>query len=245
MGGDPAAGVGILAAFAAGFVSFLSPCVLPLVPGYLSAVSGVNITELGDRENRWKVLIPSLLFIATFTAIFVALGISAFALGQALRENLDVLTNIAGVMMILMGLLFLLVPLFPRLGKEWHVDGLLARAGKGGPIIAGAAFAIAWTPCIGPTLGAILSAATVSESAPRAAWLLLVYSAGLGVPFLLTSLAFSKATRTFAFVRRHYAFVIAIGGLILIAMGILVLTGGFTSVNIVLQRWASDLGLAI
>jgi len=245
MTADPAAGVGIAAAFAAGFVSFLSPCVLPLVPGYLSAVSGVNVASLGERGNRWKVLLPSLLFIATFTAIFVALGVSAFAVGQTLRRHMDLLTDLAGVLMILMGLLFVLVPLVPRLGKEWHVEGLLARAGKGGPVVAGAAFAIAWTPCIGPTLGAILSAAAVSASAPRAAGLLLVYSAGLGLPFLLTGIAFSKATRTFAFVRRHYGVVIAIGGLILIAMGILVLTGEVTRLNIELQRWADELGLAI
>ena len=119
-----------------------------------------------------------------------------------------------------------------RLNREWHVDALMARAGKGGPMIAGMAFAIAWTPCIGPTLGAILTAASLSSSAAHGALLLAVYSAGLGIPFLVTALAFSRMTTAFAVVKRHYAVIMAIGGAILIAMGVLILTGDFFQLNI-------------
>ena len=164
---DPAAGVGIFAALAAGVVSFLSPCVLPLVPGYLSAVTGVSAAELDDAGWR-RVLGPSLLFVASFSAIFILLGLTATGLGSTLQDHKQLLTKISGALIIAMGVLFVASLFVTRLNREWHVDALLERAGKGGPIVAGAAFAIAWTPCIGPTLGAILSAASLSGSAaPR------------------------------------------------------------------------------
>lgn len=120
----------------------------------------------------------------------------------------------------------------------------MERAGKGGPLVAGAAFAFAWTPCIGPTLGAILSAASTTSSAARGALLLAVYSAGLAIPFLLTALAFNRMTTAFSFVKRHYGVIIMIGGLVLIAMGILILTGELARINIEMQRLSNDLGLS-
>src|SRR3954462_5552093 len=171
--GDPAAGVGILAALAAGLVSFLSPCVLPLVPGYLSAVTGVSAAELEDADWR-RVLGPSLLFVASFSAIFILLGLSATALGSTLNEHRLLLNKIAAALIIAMGVLFVGSLFVTRLNREWHFDALMQRAGKGGPVVAGAAFAIAWTPCIGPTLGAILSAAAISGSAGHGAVLLAV-----------------------------------------------------------------------
>jgi len=144
---------------------------------------------------------------------------------------------------IAMGVLFVSSLFVARLNVEWHVDALLARAGKGGPLIAGMAFAIAWTPCIGPTLGAILTAASLSSSAAHGALLLAVYSAGLGIPFLITALAFSRMTTAFAAVKRHYAAIMAVGGAILIAMGVLILTGDFAQLNIQAQKLTSDLGL--
>jgi cytochrome c-type biogenesis protein len=242
MESDPAAGIGVIAAFGAGLVSFLSPCVLPLVPGYLSAVSGVNVTEL-DRADWRRVIAPSLLFIASFSAIFIVLGLSASGIGQVLRDHRDLLTDISGVLIIVMGALFVASLFVVRLNREWHVEALMARAGKGGPIVAGAAFAIAWTPCIGPTLGAILTAASISSSAAHAALLLAVYSAGLGIPFLVTALAFSRMTTAFSAVKRHYGIVMGAGGAILIAMGILILTGGFTDLNVQAQKWTTDLGI--
>jgi cytochrome c-type biogenesis protein len=239
---DPASGVGIFAALAAGVVSFLSPCVLPLVPGYLSTVTGVSANELDDAGWR-RVLGPSLLFVASFSAIFVLLGLTATGLGSALQDHKQLLTKISGVLIIAMGVLFVGSLFITRLNREWHVDALLERAGKGGPIVAGAAFAIAWTPCIGPTLGAILTAASLSESAGRGAFLLAVYSAGLAIPFLLTALAFSRMTTAFAVVKRHYQAIVAAGGLILIAMGGLILTGELFQLNIEAQSWLERSGL--
>jgi cytochrome c-type biogenesis protein len=239
---EPAAGVGVFAALAAGVVSFLSPCVLPLVPGYLSAVSGVSAADL-ETAGWQRVLGPSLLFVASFSAIFIAFGLTATGLGSLLSDNEELLTKISAVLIIAMGALFIAALFVPRFNQEWHLDSLLERAGKGGPIVAGAAFAIAWTPCIGPTLGAILAAAALSDSAARGAFLLAVYSAGLAIPFLLTAIAFSRMTTAFAVVKRHYQAIIAVGGAILIAMGILIWTGELTRLNSEAQRWLSELGL--
>jgi cytochrome c-type biogenesis protein len=239
---DPAAGVGIFAALAAGIVSFLSPCVLPLVPGYLSAVSGVSAGELESAGWR-RVLAPSLLFVASFSTIFILLGLTATGLGSALQDHEDLLTKIAAALIVAMGVFFVASLFVVRLNREWHVDALLERAGKGGPIVAGAAFAIAWTPCIGPTLGAILTAASLTDSASHGALLLAVYSAGLAIPFLLTAIAFSRMTTAFAVVKRHYQLIVATGGLILIAMGILIWTGQLTQLNAEAQSWLSSLGL--
>jgi cytochrome c-type biogenesis protein len=234
--------VGIFAALAAGVVSFLSPCVLPLVPGYLSAVTGVSATELDEAGWR-RVLGPSLLFVASFSAIFILLGLSATAVGSAMKDHKELLTKISAALIVAMGVLFVASLFVTRLNREWHVDALLERAGKGGPIVAGAAFAIAWTPCIGPTLGAILGAASLSGSAARGALLLAVYSAGLAIPFILTALAFSRMTTAFAVVKRHYQLIVAAGGVILIAMGILIWTGEIFQLNSEVQTWAESLGI--
>jgi cytochrome c-type biogenesis protein len=239
---DPAAGVGILAALVAGVVSFLSPCVLPLVPGYLSTVTGVSAAELDEAGWR-RVLGPSLLFVASFSTIFILLGLTATGIGSTLKDHEELLIKVSGALIVAMGVLFVGSLFIVRLNREWHVEALLERAGKGGPVVAGAAFAVAWTPCIGPTLGAILGAAALSGSAAHGALLLAVYSAGLAIPFILTALAFSRMTTAFAVVKRHYEAIVAIGGVILIAMGILILTGEFFQLNAEAQRWASELGL--
>jgi cytochrome c-type biogenesis protein len=242
MSTDPAAGVGVLAALWAGMVSFLSPCVLPLVPGYLSAVTGVSVGELEDAGWR-RVLVPSLLFVASFSTIFILLGLTATGLGSTLSDHQPLLEKISGALIIAMGVVFVASPFVPMLNREWHVDGLMSRAGKGGPLVAGAAFGVAWTPCIGPTLGAILSAAALTNSAGRGAFLLAVYSAGLAIPFLLTAVAFSRMTAAFDVVKRHYPLIIATGGVILIAMGVLIWTGEFFHLNVEAQKWLSRLGL--
>jgi cytochrome c-type biogenesis protein len=239
---DPAAGVGVLAALAAGTVSFLSPCVLPLVPGYLSAVAGLEPGEVESAGWR-RVLVPSLLFIAAFSAIFILLGLTATGVGETLRDTRELLNKVAGILIIAMGVFFIATMFIVRLNREWHPDALVRRAGKGGPIVAGAAFAVAWTPCVGPTLAAILSAAALSESAAHGAVLLALYSAGLGIPFLLTALAFSRAATVFAAVKRHYTAIIFTGGVILIAMGVLVYTDELFRLNIEAQKLLDDLGL--
>ena len=232
----------MLAALWAGMVSFLSPCVLPLVPGYLSAVTGVSVGELEDAGWR-RVLVPSLLFVASFSTIFILLGLTATGLGSTLSDHQPLLEKISGALIIAMGVVFVAAPFIPMLNREWHVDGLMSRAGKGGPLVAGAAFGVAWTPCIGPTLGAILSAAALTNSAGRGALLLAVYSAGLAIPFLLTAVAFSRMTAAFDVVKRHYPLIIATGGVILIAMGVLIWTGEFFHLNVEAQKWLSRLGL--
>ena len=235
---DAASGIGIPVAFGAGLVSFLSPCVLPLVPGYISAVAGVKPDEIRAR----RVIGPSLAFVGSFSVIFIALGL----LGQqALRGVLTgpAALKVSGAIIIVMGLLFMAAPFLPRLSREWHVDALVSRAGRGGPVLTGAAFALAWTPCTGPTLGAIVTAAGTSHSAAHGAFLLAVYCAGLGIPFLITGLAFGTATSALAVVKRHYPVVIGAGGAVLVAMGVLIITGEFTQLNITISHWLQDLHL--
>jgi cytochrome c-type biogenesis protein len=235
---DAASGIGFPVAFGAGLISFLSPCVLPLVPGYISAVAGGQPGEIQTR----RIIGPSLAFVASFSFIFIALGL----LGQrALRSALTGPTalKISGAVIVTMGVLFLLAPFVPALSREWHMPRLMDRAGRGGPILVGAAFALAWTPCTGPTLGAIVTAAGTSSSASRGAVLLAVYCAGLAVPFLITGLAFGTATSAFAVIKRHYPAVIGTGGAVLIAMGILIWTGEFTQLNVTVSHWIQSLGL--
>src|SRR4051812_43975837 len=153
----------VVAAFAVGFISFISPCVLPLVPGYLSAVSGVSIAELRAGEHTNRVVWSAAIFCLSFTLVFVLLGATATSIGQTLNDHKDALDKIAGGVIIAMGVLFLVTPMVPRLNREWRPDALMARAGTGGPLVAGAAFAFAWTPCIGPTLSSILAAAAISD----------------------------------------------------------------------------------
>lgn len=234
----------VFAAFAAGFVSFISPCVLPLVPGYLSAVSGVNVVDLQEGEHKAsRVLLPAIVFCLSFTAVFVALGMVATGLGSTLRDNRDLLNHIAGALIVLMGLFFVATPYITRLNQEWHPTGLLARAGSGGPLIAGAAFAIGWTPCIGPTLTVILNAAAVKDTVGQGAILLAIYSAGLAVPFLVSAVAFHRATTVFRWLRDRYVIITAVSGLVLIAMGVLIFTGEMTTLNTDAQRFLEKLGL--
>ena len=236
----------VLAAFAVGFVSFISPCVLPLVPGYLSAVSGVSVAELqrGERSPL-KVLLPAIVFCLSFTVVFIALGMTATGLGSTLQDSRGTLDKLAGGVIIALGLLFVLTPLVPKLSREWRPDALLARAGSGGPLIAGAAFAFAWTPCIGPTLGAILAAAATQDTVGEGAVLLACYSLGLAIPFLLCAVAFTRAWGAFRWLRDRYLLITAVSGVVLIAMGVLLLTGELTRLNGEAQQALESLGLNV
>ncbi|MBA2517062.1 MAG: sulfite exporter TauE/SafE family protein [Solirubrobacterales bacterium] len=234
----------VLAAFAVGLVSFVSPCVLPLVPGYLSAVSGVSVTDMRSGERRVShVLLPAIVFCGAFTVVFVALGMTATGLGSTLNDHRGVLEKIAGAIIIVLGVFFVLTPFIPRLNREWRVDALMARAGSGGPLVAGAAFAIAWTPCVGPTLATILSAAALQETVSQGAILLTFYSLGLAVPFLITAVAFNRATSASRWLRDRYLIITAISGLVLIAMGVLLLSGQLTDLNTEAQRLLRGVGL--
>ncbi|HEX3518146.1 MAG TPA: cytochrome c biogenesis protein CcdA [Solirubrobacteraceae bacterium] len=228
---DTATGVGIPLALAAGLVSFLSPCVLPLVPGYLSTVIGVTPADLKDGVGARRVLKPSLLFIASFSAIFILLGMSATVIGSSLNTHKHMLEQAGGVVIIAMGLIFLATPFVAFFNREWHSETLLRLAGRGGPVVAGAAFAIAWTPCTSITLGAILTQAAISSSAAHGALLLAFYSLGLAIPFLLIALAFERMTLALAVVKRHFPVIIGVGGAVMIVLGVLIITGEFTILN--------------
>jgi cytochrome c-type biogenesis protein len=236
----------ILAAFAVGFVSFISPCVLPLVPGYLSAVSGVSLTEIQAGERRLtRVLLPAIVFCLSFTVVFVALGMTATSLGSALQDGRGTLDKVAGAVIIALGVFFLLTPFVPKLNREWRPEALISRAGSGGPLIAGAAFAFAWTPCVGPTLGSILTAASVSDTVAEGGVLLLFYSLGLAVPFLVTALFFTRATSAFRWLRDRYLIVTAVSGVVLIAMGVLLFTGELARLNVEAQQALDSVGLNV
>ncbi len=240
---DTATGVGIPLALAAGLVSFLSPCVLPLVPGYLSTVIGVTPADLEEGVGMRRVLVPSVLFIASFSAIFILLGLSATVIGSALNQHKHTLEQVGGGVIVALGAIFLATPFVRFLNREWHPEALLRLAGRGGPLLAGAAFAIAWTPCTSITLGAILTQAAVSSSAAHGALLLAFYSAGLAIPFLLIAVAFERMTSALAVVKRHFPVIIAFGGAVMIVLGLLILTGEFTILNTKAQELTSQLGL--
>ncbi len=229
-------------AFAAGVVSFVSPCCLPLVPGYLAAVTGRTPAENTRRVDRHLVG-RSLIFIASFSAIFILLGLSATAIGSFLFESQLTLRKVAGVAIILMGLVFVGAVFVPRLNRDFRPSGLIERAGAGGPLVAGVAFALAWTPCVGPTLGAILGLASTQQSTAEGAALLAVYSAGLGIPFFLAAVGWGAAQRSFGWVKRHYAAIQVGAGLVLIAMGVLVYTNELFLLNIEVQKALDDVGL--
>jgi len=223
-------------AFAAGFVSFISPCCLPLVPGYLATVNG-------GATARRQVLARSITFVVTFSLIFVLLGLAATAVGAFLADNRQLLDRVAGTLILAMGLLFVASSFMDRLNREWRVPGLLERAGSGGPIMAGAAFSLAWTPCVGPALGAILGLAATTSGTAQGGLLLAFYAAGLAVPFLLAALAFERAQRLFGVFSRHRAAVQALAGLLLVGMGVLVLTGELYRLNVEAQKLLGQLGL--
>jgi cytochrome c-type biogenesis protein len=236
----------VLAAFAVGFISFISPCVLPLVPGYLSAVSGVSLAEIqgGDRRMS-RVLLPAVVFCLAFTVVFVALGMTATGIGTTLQDHRGTLDKVAGAVIVALGVLFLAAPFVPRLNREWRPEALMSRAGSGGPLVAGAAFAFAWTPCVGPTLGSILTAASVQDTVTKGAILLLFYSAGLAVPFLLTAVAFTRMTAAFRWLRQHYMVITAVSGLVLVAMGVLLLSGELTRLNLEAQNALDSLHINV
>src|SRR5207253_16141 len=168
---------------------------LPLVPGYLATVSGAAPGELAERRIDPRVMGRSVLFVLSFSAIFISLGLGATTIGRFLFDSKSTLNTVAGVAIVTMGVLFVASVFVVRLNRDFRPGGLIERAGSGGPIVAGAAFALAWTPCVGPTLGAILGLASTSQGTAHGAALLAVYSAGLALPFLFSAAAFNAGTR--------------------------------------------------
>ncbi len=227
-----------LIAFIAGVLSFLSPCVLPLIPGYLSFMTGLTTAQLEEgRPDVRRVLVPALLFVTGFSIIFVALGASASVLGQFISEYRSLIEMIAGAAVIAFGVLMLGVIRIPWLYGEARVDMEKSRAfGKGASLVMGMAFAAGWTPCVGPILGAILALASASGSATQGALLLLFYSAGLGVPFIAVALFLGRATPVLRFLKRHSVSVNRVAGGLLVVVGILILTGRLG----MLATWLTD-----
>jgi cytochrome c-type biogenesis protein len=224
-------------AFAGGLVSFLSPCVLALVPGYLAFLSGLPVDRLA--ANRRTVAIPTAAFIAGFTVIFTLFGAGLGAASSILHSQRRTLELVGGAMLMGLGLL---AALGPRLGvgqREWRPLAWTGnrRSVAGGAGLTGMVFAVGWTPCIGPILGGILTFAATGQSPWGGAALLLAYSAGLGVPFLATSLAFGQGLRLFARVRRLGAAVAPAAGLALAAMGLLIATGEMAAITRELARF--------
>jgi cytochrome c-type biogenesis protein len=234
----------VFLAFAAGFVSFVSPCCLPLVPGYLAAVTGTTPGQVPGGADRRRVLWRSLLFVSTFSAIFIVLGLSATLLGQLLFDNQQTLETVAGIVILAMGMLFVSATFLGRATRDWRPRWLTERASsRGGPALAGAAFAIAWTPCVGPTLGAILGFAAAQAGIGQGATLLTVYSAGLAIPFVMSAMAFTAGRQRLGWMRRHHAPIQIASGALLITMGVLVLTGQLFWLNIEAQKLLARFGL--
>ncbi len=226
------ADVSYVAAFIGGFLSFISPCVLPLIPGYLSFVSGLSMEEFRSGEasasSRGKLLASSLAFVAGFSLVFIALGASASAIGDFLMSRLPILGKIAGVLIIIFGLHTMGVFRLAFLDTEKRVHTGRKPAGLVGALLVGIAFAFGWTPCIGPILGGILVLAGRKETISEGVALLAVYSAGLGIPFLLTSLAVNRFFGASARIRKHYHAIEVTSGVLLVAIGVLIFTNQFT-----------------
>jgi cytochrome c-type biogenesis protein len=213
-----AAGVAALV----GLVGFLSPCVLPLVPGYLSYVAGLSGDAAVARRRQWRMVAGALLFVLGFTAIFVAQGAAFGGLGGAIRSHQRGIEIVLGAVTIVMGVVFL--GGIPFLQRELRIHKL-PRAGLAGAPLLGAAFGLAWAPCLTPTFGAVYSMSFTESTAGRGAFLTVCYCLGLGVPFVLVALGFGWVASALAFVRRHRRAVSALGGLLLIAIGVLLVTG--------------------
>lgn len=257
-------------AFAAGVVSFLSPCVLPLVPGYLSFVTGLSGAELLGEEERTtgtttsvaasgegavatapaptiarrkgRVLLGSLLFVLGFTIVFVSYGALFGALGSALLEYQATITRVLGVLVIVLGLAFL--GLVPGMQREFRVHRMPTIGLWGAPML-GILFGLGWTPCIGPTLGAVQTLAFTEASAARGALLSFFYCLGLGLPFIVVGLLYRRLLGTVGWVRRHSQLVMRIGGAMLVAIGVLLVTGLWDDLTIGLRSWASGWGVPL
>ncbi|GGS12435.1 cytochrome C biogenesis protein CcdA [Streptomyces humidus] len=225
-----------------GLVSFFSPCVLPLVPGYLSYVTGVAGTDLADAR-RGRMVAGASLFVLGFTFVFVSSGALFGYFGDTLRANQDVLSRVLGVLMIAMGAFFMgLMPWMTQ--REFRIHKRPVTGLVGAPLL-GALFGIGWVPCIGPTLASVLALSSQQGSAGRGALLTVAYCVGLGVPFVLAAVAFRKALGAFGWVKRHYVWVMRIGGTMMILTGVLLLTGAWDRLVQDVQSWSAGFDVGI
>ncbi|WP_326819445.1 cytochrome c biogenesis CcdA family protein [Streptosporangium sp. NBC_01756] len=216
-------------AVAAGLVSFLSPCVLPLVPGYLSYVTGMSADP-----RRGRMVAGIALFVLGFAAVFVAGGAIFGGLGAVLLGNAEIITRVLGALTVVLGLAF--IGVIPGLQRDFRIHRVPAAGLAGAPLL-GVVFGLGWTPCIGPTLGVVLTLGLTEGSAGRGALLAFAYALGLGLPFLLAGLAYRKALQTFKAVRRHSQLITRVGGAMLVAVGLLLVTGLWGELIVTMQGW--------
>lgn len=231
-----------LLAVGAGVISFSSPCCLPLIPGYLSYVSALPVSELGRREARAVTLRAAVLFVAGFTMVFTALGVSVAAVGSVLLRNKPVILQVAGLGIIVMGLATIGLLRIPFLYRERRFDLTRVPRGPKAAFPFGMAFAFGWVPCVGPVLTTIYTAAAASQRAAWGALLLVLYSVGLGLPFIGLALAFDRARGSLDWLRRNGRRVEVVGGLMMVAVGVLFVSGRWETLFLPLQRWFARLG---
>ena len=232
--------VSLIAAFGAGFLSFISPCVLPLIPGYISFVSGVSLEEMRDDQAaaaRRQVIITSLAFVLGFSLVFIALGASASVIGRFLFRNSNLFEKVAGALVIVIGLHTMGVFRLPFLETEKRLQAGSKPKTLTGAVLVGMAFGFGWTPCIGPILSGILVLAGSKETVWEGVVMLAVYSLGLGIPFLLTALAINKFFAASSRIRKHYHAIEVTSGILLVGIGLLLFTGQMTAITRVLTPY--------
>jgi len=227
-------------AVVAGTISFSSPCCLPLVPGYLSYVAALPVAELGEAQARRVTLRATLLFVGGFTTVFTVLGVSAGIAGSVLLRNRDSIVQVFGVVIILLGLVTAGLLRVPVLQREKRMDLAKVPRGPAWAFPMGMAFAAGWVPCIGPVLATILATASASGTALWGAVLLTLYSIGLGIPFVLLGLGFNRAQRSLAWLKRNGRSIELAGGMLLVAVGILFVSGQWEPLFRPLQRWMTN-----
>lgn len=227
-------------ALAAGIVSFFSPCVVPLLPGYISFATGISAAEvMSPTRRRGRLLLGMMLFVLGFATVFVVAGVILGAAGQLLLTYQGIVTRVVGVAAIVMGLLF--TGLLPWGRREIRLQRLPAVGLAGAPLL-GVVFGLGWTPCIGPTLGVVLTLALNEGSAVKGGLLAFVYALGLGIPFVVAGLAFARMTRGVGFVRRHHLALLRIGGGMMMVVGLLLVVGWWDQMVAVMRQWASNFG---
>ena len=231
--------VSLLFAFTAGLISFLSPCVLPLIPSYMAFITGISIEELSAEKNlryvQKKVIANSLMFILGFSFIFIALGASVTFLGTFLAQNIRWFEIVGGIFVIILGIHFTGLFRLKFLDREKKIHLQKKPLGLIGTCLVGMAFAVGWTPCVGPILGAILTMAATTQDIMKGLILLIFYSAGLGIPFLLSAIILHKFFEYFKVIRKYFKLISIIGGILLITVGILLISGFFSTLSALLQ----------
>ena len=226
---DAGLGAAMLVALLGGVLSFLSPCVLPIVPPYLAYMGGISMSDMrGSSSARRKVLLPALFFVLGLSTIFLLLGFTASAFGSFFLSNQEMFSKIAGAVVIVFGLHFIGLITIPILNREARMDAGDHGGSALGAYVLGLAFAFGWTPCIGPQLGAILSLAASEASVGRGTALLAVYALGLGLPFLLAAIFIERATGLMNRMKRHMGLIERAMGLLLIAVGLALVSGAYT-----------------